>query len=145
MLFVLMTISGERYGVESSAVVEVVPAIELTASYLGSSPVISGELNYHGERVPVLDGGRLLEGKTSPYSLSTRIVILSFVKEETRYYFGLLAEEMTETVRLDIADSSHDAILNPVNSKLELDSAQAIDRGFRILNPYYLQNAAYGA
>ena len=145
MLFVLMTIFGERYGVDSGAVVEVVPAVELTPSLSVSSPVVRGEFSYHGVRVPVLDGGLLIEGRPSSRSLSTRIVVLSLAgNDEQAMPFALLAEQMTETVRVEMSESSCSELKNASGDKLELITGKAPERGFRILNPFYLRKAACG-
>ena len=137
-----MTISGERYGLEGTFVIEVVPAIELSPPHTEASPVVCGEFAYHGERVPVIDGGLLVSGRVSTKSLSTRIVILSLEFSQNRQLFGLMAEEMTETTQLksNIVDERQYC-----DTKLETATEQALVRGFRIINPFYLHKLVHGS
>ncbi len=138
MLYVLMTISGERYGVEASSVVEVIPAVRLTpAGYSGDSLSL-GVFNYHGEKVVVVDGGLLISGRASTQSLSTRIAILTLSNGARRHLLGIMAEEMTETVKYEVEDMSDYRAEEKLAKNIEIVSASSSQRGFRILNIHYL-------
>lgn len=56
---VVFSLAGERYGIETARVLEVIPLRDLTS--VPSAPaVILGVVNYRGRILPVLDGRRLL-------------------------------------------------------------------------------------
>ena len=144
MLYVLMTIAGERYGVESKNVVEVVPAVQLEVATQGNPELICGELNYHGDSVPVVDGGLLLTGSVSNPSLSTRIVILdvSVDGDSGRCLLGFLAEEMTETVK-NTSVQAHDYTEDELSGEsMEIAYEQVATRGFHIINIRYVKRVA---
>lgn len=140
MLFVLMTIAGQRYAIDGAKVVEIIPAIDLLPSMRRGISVICGEFDYHGERVQVLDGGLMVAGEQAPKSLSTRIVIISL--DNGGPYLGLLAAEMTETTRLDIDHEQLNAeAAQTVGDMVIKTSTENIAMSeMRILNPFYLYN-----
>ena len=143
MLYVLMTIAGERYGVESKNVIEVVPAVQLEVATQGNPELVCGELSYHGNPVPVVDGGLLLTGRVSHHSLSTRIVILDVSEDDNeRCLLGFLAEEMTETVK-NTSVQSHDYTEDELNGEsMEIAYEQVATRGFHIINTRYVKRVA---
>ncbi len=138
MLYVLMTISGERYGVEGSSVVEVIPAVHLTPTDYSGDSLSLGTFNYHGENVVVVDGGLLISGRTSAQSLSTRIAILALPDSDQRHLLGIMAEEMTETLKYDVENMSDYRAEEKLANNIEIVSASSNQRGFRILNIYYI-------
>ena len=144
MLYVLMTIAGERYGVESKNVIEVVPAVQLEVATQGNPELICGELNYHSNSVPVVDGGVLLTGCVSHQSLSTRIVILdvSMDEDSEQCLLGFLAEEMTETVK-NTSIQAHDYTEDELSGEsMEIAYEQVATRGFHIINTRYIKRVA---
>ncbi|HEY8961744.1 MAG TPA: chemotaxis protein CheW [Luteolibacter sp.] len=101
MLFLLFRIGKDRYGLEISRIVEVLPALPLKKLPRAERGV-AGILDYHGELVPVLDLSELCGGQCSPDILSTRIVLVRYpLDSERSHILGLRAERATETVRLE--------------------------------------------
>ena len=140
MLFVLMTIAGKRYAIDGVKVVEVIPAIDLLPPLQPSVSVICGEFDYHGKRIQVLDAGLMVLGEQTPKSLSSRIVILSLRNGDS--YLGLLAAEMTETMRLDIDHEQVDAEAAQMTVDITIPASTehiAMSK-LRVLNPLYLYN-----
>ena len=96
MLFVLVTIGGERYGIEGTKIHEIVPCVKLETLQNGNSFVSHG-LSYHGKIIPVIDVSSVLKNQPSHKSLSTRIVIVATQQGPGEDFVGLIAEEVTET------------------------------------------------
>ena len=103
MLFLLFQIGKDRYGLEASQVVEVVPLVALK-KIPPAPPGVAGILNYHGVLVPVLDLSEMAMGKLSAPRLSTRIILVNYpIDAEEKHILGLMAEQATETIQLDPA------------------------------------------
>ncbi len=104
MLFLLFQISGDRYALESSRLVEVLPLVELKKVPQAVRGV-AGIFNYRGTPVPVLDLSELMLGHPAALRLSTRIIL-------TRYpdglggtdILGLIAERAIETFKREPGD-----------------------------------------
>jgi len=76
MLFVLFQLGNDRYALEASQVVEVIPLVALRK--LPQSPKgIAGFFVYRGQPVPAVDLGELLLGKPARERLSTRIIVVN--------------------------------------------------------------------
>ncbi|WP_204105292.1 MULTISPECIES: chemotaxis protein CheW [Spirulina sp. CCY15215] len=75
MLMLLFRVGKERYALDTTLVVEVIPKVDLI-KYHGTQPAIAGRFNYQGRIVPVLDLSQFLAGEPCPAVLSTRIVIV---------------------------------------------------------------------
>jgi len=76
MLFVLFQLGNDRYALEASQVVEVIPLVALKK--LPQSPKgIAGFFVYRGQPVPAVDLGELLLGKPARERLSTRIIVVN--------------------------------------------------------------------
>lgn len=99
MMMLLFKVNGDRYGVDVTDVVEVVPCVPLQK--LPKSPAnIAGLLNYRGSVIPVINGSILIGGQGVRPCLSSRIIMLRL--ENIRFScIGLLAESVTETIRID--------------------------------------------
>jgi chemotaxis-related protein WspB len=99
---------GLRYAVETSAVVEVVPAVRVRP-VPGAVRGVAGLFGYRGRILPVVDLGLLLLGAACPRRLSSRIVVCDrsgaaapFGQEvEDGRRLGLLAEHVTRVGDLD--------------------------------------------
>jgi len=75
MLLLTFEAAGERYAVDASRVVEVVPRVRLRPQPHAPAH-LAGVLEYRGEVVSVVDLGRLLGGGPAPDRLSTRIILV---------------------------------------------------------------------
>ena len=104
MLFLLLQIGNDRYALEAGQVVEVLAVVNLKR--IPQAPLaIAGIFNYHGFPVPLLDLTELMMGQVSQAKMSTRIVLTNWAEESgQKHLIGLLAEQVTETVRLAEAD-----------------------------------------
>jgi chemotaxis-related protein WspB len=115
MLFLLFQLGNERYALEASRVVEVVPLLALKE--LPQAPTgVAGIFNYRGRPVPAVDLGALTLGLPASERLSTRIIIVNYPDDRgTNHLLGLVAEHATELLRKDAKDFE--------DSGLRLDAA----------------------
>jgi chemotaxis-related protein WspB len=104
MLFLLFQLGKERYVLQASRVVEVVPLLEL--KQLPQAPKgVAGIINYRGRPVPVVDLCALTLGQPAAERFSTRIFIVNYPDDRgTDHLLGLIAEHATETLRKDVND-----------------------------------------
>ncbi len=103
MLLLLFRIGAERYALEASQVVEVAPLVCL--KMIPQAPdYIAGLFDYRGHPVPVIDLCRLGSGEACRDCLTSRIIMLNYGSDNgRRQMLGLLAEQVTETVKQDPA------------------------------------------
>ena len=104
MLFLLFQMGKDRYALEASRVVEVLPMLAL--KQLPQSPNgFAGLFNYHGRPVPVLDLCQLTIGQPAAERLSTRIILIHCPDGRGRQrLLGLIAEHATEMLRRNPRD-----------------------------------------
>ena len=98
MLLLLFEVGANRFGIEASEIVEVIPLVSLKK--VPHAPgCVSGVFNYRGQVVPVIDVNALLGERPARLLLSTRIILVrpseAGCKERL---LGLLAERVTETL-----------------------------------------------
>jgi chemotaxis-related protein WspB len=101
MLFLLFQLGQDRYALDASRVVEVVPL--LTLKQFPQAPKgVAGVFNYRGRPVPAVDLGALTFGQPARERLSTRIIIIHYPDENgVNHLLGLIAEHATEILRKD--------------------------------------------
>jgi chemotaxis-related protein WspB len=104
MLFLLFQLGKDRYALEASRVVEVVPLLELKA--IPQSPKgFAGIFNYRGRPVPAIDLCQLSLGHPASERLSTRIIVINCSDASGRpHLLGLIAEQATEMLRKEPSD-----------------------------------------
>jgi chemotaxis-related protein WspB len=104
MLFLLFQLGKNRYALETSRVVEVVPLLGLQE--LPHAPKgVAGIFNYRGRPVPAVDLGALTLGQPASERFSTRIIIINYPDDSgTNHLVGLIAEHATEMLRKDAKD-----------------------------------------
>jgi chemotaxis-related protein WspB len=104
MLLLTFHIGAERYAIEASQVIEVVPKVSLKKIPLAER-YIGGVFSYRGEPVPVIDLCQLFEHRQCNPCMSTRIVLIQFKEHDQRMHIlGLQAERITETITRDPGD-----------------------------------------
>ncbi|ACK65495.1 CheW protein [Rippkaea orientalis PCC 8801] len=98
MLLLLFHIGDEKYAIDSTQVVEIIPQVPFRAVYQAPKHV-AGVFNYRGKIVPAIDLCCLISGRPCRNCLSTRIIMVNYPLSdgETRY-LGLIAEQVTDTV-----------------------------------------------
>ena len=94
MLLLVFQAGAERFGLEVSRIVEVIPA-PLLRPVPWAPETVAGLFDYHGAIVPVIDMSRQLAGEAARMLLSTRVVLVDY---DGSNVLGLLAERATETV-----------------------------------------------
>jgi chemotaxis-related protein WspB len=104
MLLVLFQLGNNRYALEASHVVEVVPLLALRC--IPQSPRgVAGIFVYRGQPVPALDLCELTIGRPALEHLSTRILIVQHRQTAGHsQLIGLIAERVTGTLRRDEND-----------------------------------------
>ena len=112
MLFLVFQLNDDRYALDVSQVVEVLPLVRIR-KMLRSPPGIAGTINYRGAHVPVVDLSELALGRPAALRLSTRIILANCSGQEGKsHLLGLIAENATETIRLEPRDFSSSGIVN---------------------------------
>ena len=104
MLFLLFQLGANRYALEASRVVEVVPLLRLQP--LPQAPKgVAGIFNYRGRPVPAIDLSLLILGQPARERLSTRIILIDYPDERgTSHLVGLVVEHATDHLRKDAKD-----------------------------------------
>jgi len=97
MLLLLFSVGHEYYAIDSSHVVEVIPSVPLRKLH-HVPQYVTGLLNYRGAIAPVVDLSHLIQGTSSRFLLSTRIMIVKSSETTAVPYLGLLAEEVIQTL-----------------------------------------------
>jgi chemotaxis-related protein WspB len=99
MLFLIFQLGKDRYALDASRVVEVVPMLELKR--LPQAPTgVAGIFNYRGRPVPAVDLCELATGRPASERLSTRIIIVNYkVEGGPEQLLGLVAENATGILR----------------------------------------------
>ncbi len=104
MLLLVFQSGAARYGLDTSQVVEVMPAASLRTVPRAERGV-AGLLNHHGAIIPVLDITALLTGDPTRTRFSSRIVVVNFPGADGAiHHLGLLVERATETIRCSERD-----------------------------------------
>lgn len=100
-MLLLFNIGEERYGVDVSQVLEVLPFLKLTP--IRKTPAyVAGVANCRGQLIPVLDISRMYTKKSAPNRLSTRIILVrQTLADDKKHVLGILAERVTDAVRID--------------------------------------------
>ena len=104
MLFLLLQLGNDRYALEASRVVEVVPLLAIKR--LPRAPKgLAGIFNYRGRPVPAIDLCELTLGQPARERLSTRIIIVNYRDEHgAERLLGLVAEQATDMLRREPGD-----------------------------------------
>ena len=99
MLVLLFYLGDVMYTIKCDKVREVAPVVKL--KQVPQTPeYFAGLFNYRGMIVPVIDLCRLIQGRPCQMRMSTRIILVDYMKEDnTPYVMGLMAERVTEAVR----------------------------------------------
>ena len=99
-LFLLFRLNEERYALDATRIVEVLPLRSVKA--IPHAPHgVRGVFSYRATPVPIIDLSELIVGRPAERRLTTRIVL---IRADTRQgLLGLITERVTETMQLDPA------------------------------------------
>ena len=113
MLFLMFRLGKDRYAIEATQVVEVLPI--LAAKQIPHAPLsVRGVFDFRGQPVPLIDMTQLALGHNVRENLSTRIVLVNHPDGRGgERLIGLLAEHVTETLRKDAAEFRESGVDNP--------------------------------
>lgn len=101
MLVLVFNLGADKFAIEASRVIHVVPWVDLKAIYQ-SFAHIKGLLRLEGELIPVIDLCSLTTGKDCPFAFSSRIIIARIIDQEGKTRLvGVLAEKVTDTIEID--------------------------------------------
>ncbi|WP_455209053.1 chemotaxis protein CheW [Kaarinaea lacus] len=105
-------IDSNRFALPAQDIIAIVPVLSLH-DVPRAPEYVAGILNYHGESVPVIDMRALMTGTKAGKRLSTRIAIirLGLSKSKPRL-IGLLAEKLTEVLRIDDSQFKPSGVTN---------------------------------
>ena len=103
MLLVTLSVNNDTFGLDAENIIEIIPVIPLQHVPL-SSDYIAGLFDYHGKMVPVIDLCKLFENRDSRMLFSTRIILINYKKENNEYVLGVIAENITECIKVNDAD-----------------------------------------
>ena len=105
VLFLVFRIGRERYALQATDVVEVLPRLPLKS--IAKAPEwVAGVFAYRGAVVPVIDLSALTFGEAAQARTSTRLVLVNYRPDPTAetQLLGLILEQATDTLRCNPAD-----------------------------------------
>ncbi|MBC3383781.1 chemotaxis protein CheW [Pseudomonas sp. SWRI12] len=104
-LFLVFCIGNERYALQATDVVEVLPRLPLKPIARAPSWV-AGVFAWRGTVVPVIDLCALTFGRSAEPRTSTRLVLVRYQgdTQQTGQVLGLILEQATDTLRCDPVD-----------------------------------------
>lgn len=124
MLLLLFSIGNERYAIETTQIVEVIPLV-LLKTLPHKPPQLAGVFNYRGCVVPVIDLCQLLHNQPCCENWSSRILLVKYWGSNHEYnILGLIAEQVVETLHKsekDFVDSHIQINAAPYLGKMILD------------------------
>ena len=99
MLVLLFYLGEVMYAIKCDRVREIAPIVKL--EQVPHAPFyLAGLFNYRGTIVPVIDLRLLIQGHPCKIRLSTRIILVDYLKDDgTPYTLGLMAERVTDAIR----------------------------------------------
>jgi len=103
MLFLLFQLGQERYVLEASRIVEILPLLDLK-TIPHAPPGVAGIFNYRGQPVPAVDLTQFTLGQPARQHLSTRIVLVHYPDHGRQRLLGLIAEQATQLIRKEPKD-----------------------------------------
>jgi len=104
-LFLMFCIGNERYALQATDVVEVLPRLPLKP--IARTPSwVAGVFAWRGVVVPVIDLCALTFGQSAEARTSTRLVLVRYrpQAQQAGQVLGLILEQATDTLRCDPAD-----------------------------------------
>ncbi|NEP57188.1 MAG: chemotaxis protein CheW [Symploca sp. SIO2G7] len=104
MLILIFYVGNDRYALDSSQVIEIIPKIILRKQH-HAPEYIAGLCNYRGKIVPVIDLCQLIQGLPCSSALSSRIIMVNYLGiDHSTHLVGLMAQRVTETLNKQKTD-----------------------------------------
>ncbi|MGE0450471.1 MAG: chemotaxis protein CheW [Vicinamibacterales bacterium] len=104
MTALLFEAARQRYALDVSSIIEVIPAVRLR-TLTGVPACVAGVLRYRGAVVPVIDVNQVLTGQPARPSFSTRLVIVRYsAVSGTERPLGLLLERASRGVASNVGE-----------------------------------------
>lgn len=104
MLFLLFRLGQDRYALDATQVVEVVPLVNIKR-LPQAPPGLAGLMDCRGEPVPVIDLSELALQQDAQHRMSTRIIVTRYTGGNGHaHMLGLIAEKATGTLRREAMD-----------------------------------------
>lgn len=104
MLYLILHVDGQRYGLAAHEVVAVLPMIEVKP-VVGAPDYVKGWFEYRESSAPLIDFCRLACGRDAVRVMSTRVIVVHYpLANGEQRPLGLIAEGVTETRKIDSAD-----------------------------------------
>lgn len=102
MLLLCFDIGADRYAIPAAGVREILP-LGPAREVPGAPDYVAGVILYRGRVIPVIDLTAMALGRNARRYMSTRIVVVDYRpgRERDVELLGLLAERVTDTVRLE--------------------------------------------
>jgi chemotaxis-related protein WspB len=96
MKALIFHVDGQRYGLDITQIVKVLPCVGLRP-LSGVPRYVAGVFRYRDEMIPVIDLSQLISGTPVPPMLSTRLILVAHSGPSgTGRTLGLLAERATD-------------------------------------------------
>jgi chemotaxis-related protein WspB len=105
MLAVVWEVGEERFTIDASQVVEVVPVVSLHRA-AGLPDWMLGLGDYHGRLIPILDGAKLVEVPASPPRLGARVLVIAVDACGSRRVVGLQVSAVQGVASIDLNDAA---------------------------------------
>ena len=131
MLFLVFQIGRDRYALDTTQVVEVLPLVT-HKNMPQAAAGVAGAFTYHGAPVPLIDLAELSLGNPSRMLMSTRIILVKYLEQGSEpHLLGLLAEQAIETIRRkpgDFVDAGVTVDSAPYLGPVTTDAGRMIQR-----------------
>lgn len=108
----VFSLAGERYGIEMSHVLEVIPLRELTPMPC-TPPFVLGVVNHRGRILPVLDFRRLLDLADRGIAEGSRVVAV----EAGGMTYGIFADAVAGTIQVAADEIAHSSAITPTGGR----------------------------
>lgn len=109
----LFEVANQRYGLDVSEILEVVPAVDLR-KLPGVPASVAGVFCYRGAIVPVLDLSQMLVGRPAQQRFSTRIVLVRYAGASGgEHVLGLLVEGAAQGLAEGVGDLMSPGVKTP--------------------------------
>lgn len=105
MLAVVWEVGEERFTIDASQVVEVVPVVALHRA-AGLPDWMLGLGDYHGRLIPILDGAKLVDVAPSPLRLGSRVLVIAVEACGASRLVGLQVSAVQGVASIDLADAA---------------------------------------